>query len=63
MAWLATSVEVDIVHDAVTEVLLYGEVSDHVRDVAPSGAVVSIAIAVEQDETVAFPAVSVLVTV
>ena len=62
MLWLAKSDEVDFVHDAVTDVLLYGEVCDHVREVAAFGGVVSIEIEPEHAETVAFPAVSVVVT-
>ena len=62
MLWLARSVDVDLVHDAVTEVLLYGEVWLHPSEVAAFGAVVSMAIELEQLDTVTFPAVSVLVT-
>ena len=62
MLWLARSIELDFVHEAVSEVVLVGEVCDHPREVAALGAVVSTAIEPEQAEAVEFPAVSRLVT-
>ena len=50
-----------MVQEAVTEVLLNGEVCDQPRLVAAFGAVVSIAILLEHAETVLFAAVSMLV--
>ena len=41
MLWLLRSVEVDLVHEAVSDVVLAGEVCVHPRDEAALGAVVS----------------------
>ena len=62
MLWLLRSVEVDLVHEAVSDVVLAGEVCVQHSKVAALGAVVSTAIEPEQAEAVEFPAVSRLVT-
>ena len=61
MLWLLRSVEVDLVHEAVSDVVLVGEVCDHPREVAAVGAETSLLTLTEAEP--AFPAASVCAAV